>query len=775
MEPQKDSVFMRIGILSGIILLIYAGIVYKLQKEQIYSNEEYKKKILQQSIRTLRIPSVRGRIFTSDNKILADNKVSFDIELHLDEMRKPGHRSNTLDYIYEKCLDLEQALGRVCEINKSIKVVDFLNEKNRMSEDKVELVYNKLTKLQKMPKNQVSFLIRESIEKLEEVIKFSAQLKFANTKRKVNELTNQILQLQDEIYILEAKEKIRQYMMFYPGLPQKIFKDMNQTELAVASEFYPPIKGMNIIAEPERSYPQNEMAAHILGRVKRDDPEDAYDIDEFSNLFYIPDLEGVGGIEKAYDLKVPEIQIAGMRGKPGKRTVLVDNKQRIYKNYGLPSPQRNGNELVLTIDGSAQKIAEKLMKEAIDKENKSPVRGAFVLLDADTGAIIAMVSSPTFDVDKMVPRIPTKVWNKLNNDPKLPLLNRALMKYTPGSTMKPLVSLALLRSHINPDETVNCQGGAIVSRRKIKCMKHHGHIDMRDAIKHSCNTYFIEQGVELGMEKITETFRDAGLGSPTGIILPEYKGYVPTYESVLKTYGYRWGDFDTGLLSIGQGKIQVSPLQAATFTAAISNGGALYTPYLLKEVRGSTGITLYENKPRVKSKLKASPRQLAVVKEGMRRVVANFKKHNYKTNVITLSGKTGTAERAPYTEFSDEKKLTEQIRGISKRTGMPEATIRYKLKRDRIVTIGSRPETTEIKQRTKNGETTYTVKRRWNNTWFIGFGSHDPNRHRCQNSFCKHDDKRYAFAMFIEHGEYGSTTCAPLVGQFFEQWFNADK
>lgn len=622
---SKDSSITRITILSGLILLVYTSIIFKLHNEQVSSSEEHRKKISEQSIRQIRLPSVRGRILTSDAKhIIADNKVSFNIVFHLEEMRQPGKRQKTLDFI----------------IDSSIRIAQIIGRKNKATE-------------------------------------------------------------KDVIH----------HMNYYPGLPMAVYKDLDPRELGFASELYPPIQGMEIVPISSRSYPQKDMAAHVLGRVRQGDPQQATDRKEF--FYYVPDQVGINGLEKVYDMTIPESDIGygaqqGLRGKPGKRTVRVDHRGYIYEQVGFDQPPKNGHDLVLTIDWHAQKIAQELMRDGVDEEKKSPLRGAFVLMDADTGGIISMVSSPTYDLDQMVPKIPTKVWNRLNNDPKKPLINRALSKFTPGSIVKPLVGLALLKNRVNPQETVNCQGKTYISRARIKCMAHHGHQNMEDALMNSCNVYFIEHGQETGMEKITEVFRDAGIGSPTGIVLPEYSGYSPTRESVLEKYKHKWNAFDTGQLSMGQGKIQVTPLQAATFAAAIANGGTLLTPYLLKEVRNPTGAKLYKNKPKPRSKLKVTPKQLSYIRNGMFKVVNSSAKFKARNNFIVLSGKTGSAERETY------KKI--------------------------IV----------------DGKTKVVVDKEWNNTWFIGYG--------------QYQSKRYAFAIFVEHGKYGSVTCAPIAGQFFERW-----
>ena len=675
MEQNKDSFMLRITILSGIMLLIYALIVYKLQIEQISSSEEHIKKISEQSIRQIRLPSVRGRIFTSDCKhILADNKISFDIVFHLEEMRQPGRRKNTLDFI----------------LNASKRIAKIIGRKDTLTKDDV----------------------------------------------------------------------IHQ-MNFYPGLPLVVFNNLNDDELGIASELYPPIQGMAIVTKANRFYPYKSMAAHILGRVRKQEAKSASDRNDF--FYYVADQIGVNGLEKKYDSSISGSNSEsvhgkqrGLRGSPGKRTVRVDHRGYINKSIGFDKPPKNGNNLVLTIDFDAQRIAEELLRKGVDAENRTPLRGAFILLNADTGAMLAMASSPTYNLDLMVPKIPKDVWSNLNSDPAKPLINRALTKATPGSILKPIIALALLKNGIKPNSTVYCHGYTRVAGAKIRCLCPGGPTDMINGIKNSCNSYFITQGQKLGLEKITQTLRSAGVGQDTGFVLPDSDGFCPTRENVQSKYKHNWNAFDTALLSIGQGKVEVTPLQAAMYIGAIANGGTIYRPYLLKEVRTPYGQTIYETEPQKLSKLNVTEKQLDVVREGMWRVVNRGTSGKAKNNFMQVFGKTGTAERTSINTFTEDT-IDAYLTKVSKRTGMSKEKMKYKLRTERYVQVGHRPEITSIRKKTNKGVTTYEAKRKWNNTRFVGFGTYKSTR--------------YVVSIFVEHGKYGSVTCAPIAGQFFEKWF----
>jgi len=734
---------MRITVLSVFIILVYALIVYKLQSEQVSSSEEHRKRIEKQSIREIRLPAVRGRIFTSDAEhILADNKVSFDIVFHLSEMRQPGKSYKTLDFILESCVKLEEELGRKSEMTRLTPEDEIFSNVDLIVAENVGYIEKKLAKLKKMPENHKSYLTKEQIIVMGDIVRLINQAKQTTARVILKVQKRKIKQLQAKVKNLEAKEAIRQHMMRRPGLPITIFKDLNTAELGTATELYPPIKGMEIVPEPERTYPQKDMAAHILGRVRRGDPANADDKQDF--FYYVPDLVGVNALEKSYDTVVEESDIGtgpqkGMRGKPGKRTVLVDHRGYIHNEYGLPVPGKTGHDLVLTIDYRAQKIAEELLHEGVDEQGMSPMRAAFVLLDADSGAVLAMASSPTYDVDKMVPVLLNKVYQPLLDNPHTPLINRAVRTYTPGSVVKPLVGLALLRAGLSKSELVNCTGKTKIADTTMKCWtwkvyhRGHGPTNLQDAIKGSCNVYFAEKGIELGMDKITRTYKSAGLGSDPGLPIPDFSGLIPTTEKYPD-----WNMSDTARLSIGQGKILVSPLQAALYAGAIANGGTLYKPYLLKQLLSPSGTPSFATRPKIKSRLNATQSQLNIIKEGMWRVVnaehgATAKKA--KNNVMVINGKTGSAQMTSY-------KRDENKRVILNRKGRAE------------------------------------IDERWTNTWFIGFGTYkgilkkDLIERNMKEPHPERIGKKYSFAVFVEHGKSGGQTSAPIAGQFFERWLS---
>ncbi|MFZ2653316.1 MAG: penicillin-binding protein 2 [Victivallales bacterium] len=494
-----------------------------------------------------------------------------------------------------------------------------------------------------------------------------------------------------------ATEGILQHINLRPALPITVFKDLTDVELANAVEMGADIQGMEIKTIPKRYYPGGKTACHVLGYVGLEDPGTAADRTDYS--YYLPDWTGRDGVEKVYDkdINCAPVPLRGLRGIPGSEVVRINNMGFVYETIGTPVPPQNGNDIVLTINWKAQRIAEKLLEGRY---------GAFVLLDANTGAVVAMASSPEFEPQLFVPKIKSADWKMYMNDPGKPLMNRATFgEYTPGSIIKPVIAMAALESGFSPLEKINCDGSLVIGNAAIHCWSWksggHGDVDMLYGIQQSCNVYFMTQGRKLGFDKIRDMMESAGIGRKTGICIPERAGQIPSMEMKYKSYGQRWTVYDTCLISIGQGIILLTPLQAAVYVSAIANGGSVLKPYLLQEVMDTNGNELYvRENSEIVSKLDVSLEHLDVIRQGMYLVV-NGEKGTAKKAIndkITLSGKTGTAEIGP-----------------------------------------------------KNDRKT--------NTWFMGFG--------------KHNDKTYGFALIVQEGISGGSTCAPMVRQFFQTWLES--
>jgi penicillin-binding protein 2 len=232
-----------------------------------------------------------------------------------------------------------------------------------------------------------------------------------------------------------------------------------------------------------------------------------------------------------------------------------------------------------------------------------------------------------------------------------PLLNRAIsVPYTPGSIVKPLVALAALKAGVIDAATIwNCDGKYVIGNRAIHCWNRYGHgpVNVVEAIKFSCNPFFIDAGLKTGVDRLQPMFSAAGLGASPGLDLPDCAaGYIPSRAFARQHWGRKWIAIDTAYVSIGQGALAISPLQAALFVAAIGNGGKVFRPYLVQSVCSAGGRVLRNTAPVVAHRLRVRPEHLALIQQGMR--VAGNARHGTAKHAanpaISLAGKTGTAE-----------------------------------------------------------------------------------------------------------------------------------
>ena len=421
-------------------------------------------------------------------------------------------------------------------------------------------------------------------------------------------------------------ENVRRHLNYQPGLPLTAFKDLSDEERGRLDELFPPVRGLEVTAEPMREYPFGSLAAQLIGYVGNEDPGAADDRREY--FYYLPSLEGRSGLEYQFNDK--------LSGKAGSQFVMVNSNGFVHEQLEEPTPPENGYDLRLTLDIDGQLAAERALQGHL---------GAIVVLSANSGAVRVMASSPTFPPGDFVPSISRTRFKALNEDPGKPFLNRAVQgSYMPGSTIKPLTALAALENGIPASKTYDCEGRTPHGYGEgIRCTGIHRDLDMRRAIMKSCNVYFVELGVDTGIDALSRMFESAGIGRKTGIEIGERAGYLPKD-------GPRWNENETAYVSIGQGKVEVTPLQAAVIYAAIANGGTLYRPYLIDHIYdhdrlSGTRLSVFDAVPLKAGRLAASKESLDVIREGMYLVVHDPGGSGRRGDIKSaeIYAKTGTA------------------------------------------------------------------------------------------------------------------------------------
>jgi len=551
----------RIAFLAVIGLAGFGILGAKLYFEQVRRSAAYRERISRQMLRRIRIPAHRGKIFTSDLQVLADNSAGLSAVFYPEEMRQPGRRSRarTIEYIKQASAAAASAIGRPDPL---------------------------------------------------------------------------------------TRENIARHLNLLPGMPLTVFTGLSTAECAKILELARQFSGIGIEPYNSRVYPRGETACHIIGFAGRENPLHALDRREY--FYYVPDLIGRSGLEKRFDhapLPWPDAprDVRALRGVAGFELVQVDNLGFVRRNKVDYAPPEDGNHLILTLDSRAQKLAEKAI---------SGRQGAMVVLDAATGAVLALASSPGFSPEKCTPVLTREVYRQLREDPAKPLLPRACMgMYTPGSILKVLVAMALLENGVDPEEKIECTGSLMIGATPVGCASTYGHgpVGLVEAIERSCNVYFMVRGMEIGLDPIAKVLASAGIGESSGFLLPHAAGTFPSEAEKRRRTGKPWSKFDTALLSMGQGFITVTPLQAALYAAAIANGGKIMRPYIVQSVIDGRGGALWQAKPQVRKTLAVSPEHLEIVRRGMYQAVHSPEGSGRRaaSPLVSLCGKTGSAEVGP--------------------------------------------------------------------------------------------------------------------------------
>lgn len=410
-------------------------------------------------------------------------------------------------------------------------------------------------------------------------------------------------------------------------LPVKIREDLNWEEVAKIEVNLPDLPGLTIDSGNIRNYPYGESTAHIVGYVGAVSEKEIGD----DPLLTLPGFKiGKTGIEKTFDKQ--------LRGKAGAAEVEVNVIGREVRELGRKDALE-GQRMTLSIDGEIQRFAQEILGA-----HKS---ASCVVMDAHTGAIYAMASSPSFDPNLFVRGMPSEIYQELLANEGIPLTNKAIAgQYPPGSTFKMITALAALEAGvINRNTTVFCPGYFKYGDSKFHCWRHggHGKVDLKTALERSCDTFFYKVSLDVGIEKIAIMARRFGLGAELGFGLNEERpGLIPDKDWKRGRFGEGWHHGETIVTSIGQGYTLTTPIQLAVMTARLVNGGKAVRP-VLAAYSGNKDL-MQDNWP----SLEISQNHLKQVLDGMEAVVNDKRGTAYSSRIeepgMEMGGKTGTAQ-----------------------------------------------------------------------------------------------------------------------------------
>lgn len=416
-------------------------------------------------------------------------------------------------------------------------------------------------------------------------------------------------------------------------VPVKAKENISREELGLIAQDKMGLPGVIIDVVPKRAYPEGSVAAHLLGYVGEASNEDLKRGYPSARNRQPGDCLGKGGVEQATD--------EYLRGVDGSVESEVDaSGQRIGVLTAKEAAQ--GKSVFLTIDLDLQRLGEECLG---DRD------GALVALDPRDGRVLAMVSHPYFDPGLFSQGMSKRDWGAFLADPSCPLINRAIhSQLPPGSVYKVIDAIAGLEEGVvEVSSTFYCPGYLRLGNRVFGCWKKEGHgrVSLKQAIVSSCDVYFYQLGLKVGVEKMEKYARLFGLGEKTGIGLQgEKSGLIPSYNWKKGRFGKGWSAGDVACLAIGQGYNLVTPLQVLNLYATIANGGALYRPQYILGWSDDGGRVGSRFSPRPTRKIPLSPETLEVVREALWGVVNSPEGTGGRGRVpgIDVAGKTGTAQ-----------------------------------------------------------------------------------------------------------------------------------
>ncbi|MGQ0792490.1 MAG: penicillin-binding protein 2 [Deltaproteobacteria bacterium] len=413
-----------------------------------------------------------------------------------------------------------------------------------------------------------------------------------------------------------------------------IAKDISRDQLAFLEARRISFPGLNIEVNHTRKYPYEKLGASFLGYVGKPTEEE---IKQTPGIGGDDDI-GKSGLEKTLD--------GYLRGQNGFSAKLTDAFGREVSDelfqYDLKrQPSVQGSDLVLSINLELQQAAEAALGQRA---------GAVVAVDTRSGEVLAMVSHPTYDPRDFVGKIDSKKWKELTEDKSYPMLNRATQaSYAPGSVLKIAVAVAGLKEGVvKPSDSFYCPGAFFLGSKRFGCWKRagHGSVNFHKGLVQSCDVYFYNLGLRLGVDKLSEGLSSFGFGRLTGIGIREKPGILPSREWKTKALKQPWYPGETVVMSIGQGYLTTTPLQIAMMTAAVANGGSLLQPELVKRVVSHEGKIIAEYEPKETGQVEIPPDALGPVRGALEGVVNEVGGTGRGSRLaeMKVAGKTGTAQ-----------------------------------------------------------------------------------------------------------------------------------
>lgn len=427
--------------------------------------------------------------------------------------------------------------------------------------------------------------------------------------------------------------------------PVPLATDVSRVVMERVLEHNTELPGVLVEVQPVREYLEKGSEAHLIGYLG-EVTENELSQDFFEGL-QPGDYVGKLALEKEYE--------PYLRGQKGRRLVEVNVKGKLLKQLEVDQA-KPGNKIFLTISRDIQRAADQAFGDQ---------SGAAVALDVRTGEVLAMLSRPTFDPSLFVRGIESEEWSQLLRDSRHPLQNKVLSGlYSPASTFKMIVALAALREGIvNNHRAINCDGSFILGESRYRCWKKdgHGRTNLKKALRESCDVWFYQVGLELGIDKLEVAAREFGLGAPVGFPLAgEKPGVIPSRIWKRQRFNAPWYGGETVIASIGQGYVVTTPIQLAVMTAALANHGDILQPQIIRRIEDWDSQVLQEFEPQVLRHVDFSDDAWKAIDNGLIAAVNEPHGTGWAAHLdnVKVAGKTGTSQVVR--RKSDEEETGEQ-------------------------------------------------------------------------------------------------------------------
>lgn len=495
----------------------------------------------------------------------------------------------------------------------------------------------------------------------------------------------------------EIEEKFKAQKRRTPFNPVKIKSDIDWSKLALLETNRVHLPGLNVDVRPRRAYDYGDLASHLIGYLGEVDENELRQSRE--SPYRMGAQIGKYGVEYRWE--------SDLRGSDGGQQIEVDALGREIRPLGVVEPFP-GNNLFLTIDLDLQKVAEEAYQDKT---------GALIAMDPKTGQVLAMVSKPSFEPDIFARNILPEEWKSLVENPSHPLQNKGIQgQYPAGSVFKIVTAIAGLESKmITPNTQFACAGAFSYGNRDFRCWKEggHGNLSLHRAIVESCDIYFYQLGLKLGPDLIARYASEFGLGKATGISLPhERPGIVPSSSWKKKRFGVPWYSGETLSFSVGQGYLNVTPLQLLVLISAVANGGKIFLPQVAERVEDIYNNRLREYPPEELERVNVSEKTLQIIQEALMGAVNEPHGTGSACSLkeVKVAGKTGTAQVIA-------------LPGDFKRGQANRVPLKFR-----------------------------------DHAWFV--------------AYAPFEDPKIAVVVLVEHGGFGAAAAAPIAKKVIEKYLN---